>query len=149
MKTIIALSAFVLSSCFYSGMDDDVSRIDPQLKPYFDSFIAECKARGIAVYPNCPKIVFGQLSGSGMTYHNTETIVINPSSDAWSMQPEQLVFHELGHLYLHRDHMNKVDDMNEPVSIMSEQLPFYNVNFMGPQIFRHSRAHFMDELFSR
>jgi hypothetical protein len=151
MKNLtIAALAILLSSCFYSGMDDESTYVDPKLQPYLDSFIEEAKARGIVVTPVYPKISFSTtINKSGVSYRNTETILINPNSDSWQMQPEQLVFHELAHQYLHREHVDSMDEFNEPVSLMhSDNLPFYNVNFMGPQIFRHSRAHYMNELFA-
>lgn len=146
MKHLIFILA--LTSCSQIP-DDDYTYIDPKLKPHWEAFLKEASQRRVTIEYTNPKIIFGDLKGkaAGMAYHNTETIVIDSVYDAWLIQPEQLLFHELGHLYLHREHDDRLDCYNLPVSIMHyNRLPFYNSRF-GQTFFMYDRKYYMDELF--
>lgn len=98
--------SFLLSSCFYTGMDDDYQFIEHELRPYVDTFVLEAQKRGIAVDISRLKLHFGDLKGEaqGRCNHNTHQVIID--SVVWRTVegPEELIFHELGHLYLHREH---------------------------------------------
>lgn len=90
-------------------MDDEYTFIDPKLKPYVDTFIHEANTRGIKIDTYGLKIAFGDLKGeaAGRTYHRHKRIIIDTVT-AWYWRHEwgreSLVSHELGHLYLHREH---------------------------------------------
>ena len=120
--------------------------IDPIIKPHVESFVAEARARGISVNTSSLKIMFLDIETSGRTQTVTNTILINPNGHGWKYNPEAVVFHELGHLYLKRDHLNK--NVNKfCVSIMSNQDdPVYDIN-MDDRLYNR-RLYYVDELFN-
>lgn len=142
--TFIAL-AISLSSCFYSGMDDDYTYIQPEIRPYYDNFLQEAEKRGIVLDTYCIKIDFGPMSHAGqqgVTTYNIKQIKIDSSSYRWKNYPESLIFHELGHLLLRREHNDHRVDYN-PTSIMdSQEIPEYEVG--RPDL----REYYLNELFN-
>lgn len=87
-------------------MDDDYQSIDPELRPFVDAFVSEARQRGVIVDIYRLKLHFGDLKGEaqGRCNHKTHQVIID--SIAWRQVdgPEELIFHELGHLYLRREH---------------------------------------------
>ncbi|NCX55595.1 MAG: hypothetical protein EBW87_00130 [Burkholderiaceae bacterium] len=148
-KKLFAVIAFALTSCVEQE-NLNYSYIDPKLEKYFQLFINEAKQRNIPIYINNPKLKLGTISGaSGITIRKKEMIIIDSLSDAWTTQPEQLLFHELGHLYLHRDHDNSINEKGQPKSIMNQyRLPLYD--YLGGDFMPilGERKKFIDELFS-
>lgn len=143
MKTIQFLFLTILASACYSGMDDDYSYIDPQIKPYFDAFIKEASYRNIAIDTYGVKIYFAKVEPGfhGKSSSRYREIKIDSSGYKWKSHPESIVFHELGHLLLHRSHNNNRIDFN-PTSIMdSNEIPEYELG--RPEL----RKYYLDELF--
>lgn len=102
--------------------------VDEAFQPYFEAFEAAGVARGLSVDLAAAEIgaVFseelaaqtaGQCTGFSSGAH---IIYINPES--WSgrtgMEREFLIFHELGHCYLKRSHLDEADENGFCVSIM-------------------------------
>lgn len=144
MKTIQFLFLIILASACYSGMDDDYSYIDPQIKPYFDAFIKEASDRNITIDTYSIKMTFAKIDVEGRqgnTSHRHHEIKIDSSGYRWKEYPESIVFHELGHLLLNRSHNNYRINFN-PTSIMdSNEIPEYELG--RPEL----RKYYMDELF--
>lgn len=144
MRILIFSLSILLSSCFSTIMDDDYGSIEPELKPFVDSFVKEAKLRGIVIDTWNLKIRFNELSNeAGLTLYSTTQILIDSSSYEYSANPEALIFHELGHLYLKRDHDNQMlEDSGIPKSIMcSVACPLYT------ETLSYRRQYFIDELF--
>lgn len=144
MKYIIALSAILMASC-YSGMDDDYTYVHPEIRPYFDDFIKEAAARGIRIDPYGAKVEFGKMNKEGRqgyTSHRYKEVFIDSSGYKWKNYPETIIFHELGHLFLYREHNNHRVNFN-PTSIMdSQEIPEYVLG--RPEL----RKYYLDELFN-
>lgn len=144
MKKTIFLLAFALSGCFYSGMDDPYSRINPLIQPYFDSFKYEAEARNINLDYSQVKIDFSETkNAAGETWYRTGRIIIDSTSLNWKKEPEALVFHELGHLLLHRGHSTKTMIDSAGFEITGSLMNYY-----GPDQYDRFRDYYIDELFS-
>lgn len=143
MKSIIALTALIMISC-YSGMDDDYTYVDPLIRPYFDDFVRQATARGIEIDTFGAKVSFGAMNKEGRqgyTSYRYSQVFIDSSSYKWKNYPESIVFHELGHLFLNREHNNYRVNYN-PTSIMdSQEIPEYMLG--RPEL----RTYYLDELF--
>lgn len=142
MKTTIVLLLF-LSAC--SSMDDDYRRIDTGLRPFLKEFIKEAELRGVQIDTSNLKLTFsGHISGGaqGRTWYDTHSIMIDSTSSDWGDASTTLVFHELGHLYLRREHDN--GEINGHLkSIMNGP---YSPIFEGEKAYR--RKYYVDELFN-
>ncbi len=148
MKHLFLL-LIVCCSCAYSGLDDDYSHIDPILKPYLDDFKKEAKSRKIELSLETIKLSFGVLHGpAGVTYYNINAIVIDSTTINWAKNPEEVVFHEFGHLLLHRGHDNgtMIETQNGNIvakSIMSESA---SIKYSNDPIVK--RPFYIEELFN-
>lgn len=152
MKKIFLLVSIIItmSSCFYSGMDDDYSYIQPEIKLHVDSFLKEGEKRNVFVDTYSLKISFGKnKSGvAGLSYSINNSIIIDSTSFDWKNNPEQLIYHELGHLLLHRGHNNEYIDFKIASIMNAHELPRYQIT-MPPGIELYfSRSYYLDELFS-
>lgn len=119
-------------------------KVDPSIQPYFDRFSVEAKARGKDVYIKHidAKIVdnfddFANIDPAtvGVCDDSNDTIYVlnafwSKTSDAYK---ELLVFHELGHCALHKDH-------GSCPNVMCEYL-------MGSALYLNNRSAFLDTLF--
>ena len=128
-RVLIVFSILVLifSSCYDSDIEGEnlsnnqpelrtFSNVDEALWPYFVNFEKEAAARNLNVNLNLANIT-GSIepiheegvagSCSYGRFRNNEIII---DSEFWSRAPnlyrEYIVFHELGHCYLSRDHLD-------------------------------------------
>lgn len=122
----------------------------PELRPMVEQFFREAEDRGFNVPSEGLTVVLGDLEQDsstdetvGMSFGH-RTVWISRSEvechiyglDRDRLYIEYLVFHELGHALLHRDHANRMSVMNP----LSESAPLYaNV----PRL----RKFMIDELF--
>lgn len=147
MKTLTFLVfSLVLSSCNIIDFNDK-GFIDPEIKPYVDSFVKEAEARGLYFDVSDLKISFKDLrqGQQGTTYPTTKKIFIDNNSAGWKLEPEVLVFHELGHLYLKLGHDNRMMGLGYYQSIMANAGdPQYNSD---EHYYR--RQYYVDQLFDR
>lgn len=144
-KILLLVIGLCTTSCIdFLGLDD-YRFCAKQLRPYVDSFMREARMRGININAHDLKIMFGHRKGEtqGSTYTGINLIIIDKNSVAWKNIPEQLVYHELGHLYLHRDHDNAKIGFY-PKSIMSaDGSPVYETDE-----FAYMRDYYVNELFN-
>ena len=145
MKTFALLALAVLVTSCYSGMDDDYTYIQPEIRPYYDRFLEEAQKRGVELDTYGVKIAFGPMSHNGqqgVTSYKHQELKIDSSSYRWKNYPESLVFHELGHLLLHREHNDHRIEYN-PTSIMdSQEIPEYELGRTD------LRDYYLNELFN-
>jgi hypothetical protein len=138
------------------GCGHQISYVDPELKPYVESFEKEALRFGLEIHVSGLVITMGEhdkmleLTG-GKTYAgfcmNYDTIYIDPlywprySAD----QKESLMFHELAHCVLHREHDTvQIYDGRGiliPRSLMYPQIP-------PPGVESRYRDYYLGELFS-
>lgn len=146
MKTLtFILIALCLTGCFSTITDDELVLIDPVLQPYVDKFYEEAQIRGIKLMAqNEFKIGFGRLPKGvqGRTYYSSKSIVIDSSQWVYNHNAETLIFHEMGHLLLKREH----DDSYNGVFIKSLMNSYAQANYSG-NLSNH-RKYYIDELFN-
>lgn len=130
----------------------DTVETDAELIPYFEVFAAEAAQRGITVDYEARRIegLFQNITDgnvAGQCFRNIEKprkviIDIDYWDNATEAVREVLVFHELGHCFLERDHDDRKDGNNVCQSIMhsSPQVCDLDLNDMN-------REEYLDELF--
>jgi len=128
--------------------------VDHELQSYFSLFEEEGKARGVWVDLSRSKIageivaikernVAGQCSVNTSTEQKVVRIDKRYWASATTLEREFIIFHELGHCFLDRTHVNSKDMRGKCKSIMHS-------GTSGCQ-FRYtlaSRATYLDELFN-
>jgi hypothetical protein len=133
--------------------DLSTASVNVELQQYFDRFAAEGKSRGIIVdFTTIP--VAGILSHtlapeiSGQCQHDSNSpdrLLINQSywSRSNAMEREFLVFHELGHCYLQRPHLDNKDGRGVCISIMHSGASACRNDYDTD-----TRSAYLDELFN-
>lgn len=85
--------------------DDDYRYIEPLLVEHVNNFVAEGKKRGVDIDTWNLKMHFRKLEGiAGIAYHSQNEIFIDSTTVHWKKNPEEVIFHELAHIYLYREH---------------------------------------------
>jgi len=151
---LILLSLFFLSAC---SSDDAI--VDSKLEPYFESFAAEAAARGV-IFDNEVEAIDGYLqniigsSGGDLLGACRAADNLSPRrsifidepfwNDTTDLAREFVVFHELGHCFLDRSHINGTDSLGNCISIMAAG----NASCNGLAIYTADRREaLLDELF--
>jgi len=128
----------------------DLSYIDSAIKPYSNSFVTEAVKRG-NVAPDLSKLtmVFGKTSTkdepntigtcSGINGYPIITIDTNYWDVADEFEKQELIYHELGHCILNRDHC-EVKENGKPVSLMEPEM-------VGSSFYQENREKLINELF--
>lgn len=135
---------------------DKIYSVPPEIQPYIDRFIAEGKARNQNIIIDNLVVIYEQnlnvdgLNAAGVcTFNkkNPHTIKLDTTSGNWQnnlSSREQLIFHELGHCVLERNHTSIKFESDNFKSIMKpsgEQL-------YGPNTTNFKRSYYLDELFN-
>ncbi|MGC3945258.1 MAG: hypothetical protein QM762_12230 [Chryseolinea sp.] len=151
--TFVIFSSLLLFTC-----DDEDDHVDyPDLHIYVARFIEEARTRGwnfdhsiveaeyVDVINKSSKIYCGwgysNYNGTGK-----RRIEISKScrwKELSDDDREILVFHELGHAVLNRNHDNEMDCSGEMMSIMNENVPQYKLRDTD------KRKYYVDELFDQ
>jgi hypothetical protein len=143
--------AFLFSTC--TSNNDEVV-IDAELVPYFDSFKAEALKRGVDFDPYAAKISTEIINIAGTNIiaqckrYSGESSTISVDVAYWNQASETdkefYLYHELGHCFLKRSHLDSKDVNGHCVSIMhgSKDACTFLYNKL-------SRNQYLDELFSK
>jgi hypothetical protein len=145
---LIFLLGFSLLAC----NDDSGLSVSPELQPYLDSFEEEARARGIDLDFDVNPVTanFNRIPNSGIAgqcFRNPD-IPNSISIDLvfWNTQDEIgkefLMYHELGHCAIGREHRDETDSFNTCLSIMHSVVGICN-NTYGPA----TKDDLLDELF--
>lgn len=100
-------------------IDQDHFEIDPNLRRYVDKFYIEANARGYNIQHQNLIVRFGSLGNKlwGQSDHNSTIPTVTISSDNFEYLNESIVeyvvFHELGHALLYRDHSENYSIMTK------------------------------------
>jgi hypothetical protein len=137
----------VISSC----SKEKVQVIPNEFREYVDMFFEEGNQRGLNTNLDEVNLTiqFGSLNGStaGQCSFQSNTITID--QDKWNSMIEEkkiwLIFHELGHCILNRQHKNNTTDNGECVSIMkgTENNFECSLNYYSQKWWKY----YLDELF--
>ena len=110
--------------------DDEIPSIEVQqeLQPYFDRFVGEAELRGVNVDFRSSGIsgeildIEGSIAGQCVT-QNDGMKVVRMDRAVWEritdLEKEFLVFHELGHCFLDRGHLDTADSQGRCTSVMN------------------------------
>jgi hypothetical protein len=145
---------------FYSCTNSHEYKIDPEFTAYLQRFEAEGASRGHTFDPQTSGLImeFGNLSdnNAGLTHFEmpiriqidkTYWKTVSNSSGA-DLMKEDLIFHELGHALLGRDHLNATLENDDWKSIMCGGIKVnnrsWNINYRGER-----RNYYVDELFNK
>lgn len=147
--TMLILNALV--SCTKEAIDKDVF-VDAELQELFDRFADEGKERNVSIdFASLPVEGFIsqdlESSITGQCQHDADhpdRVLVNQSYwfKATPMQREFLVFHELGHCYLKRSHLDEKDSNGVCRSIMHSGSTICRNEYNA-----QTRADYLDELF--
>lgn len=144
--TILCIS---ISSC---GNEDDGITIDEALEVHFESFKQEAASRGITVDYELEEIsgFIGNIGTGGVigqctrNSDQTKTITIDrffwATYDFW--EKEMVIYHELGHCFLNRDHIDDINNDGTCFSIMHSSEDICDNNYT-----EDTREGYIDELF--
>ncbi len=155
LRLVVVIVAILVASCQKDEtlqIEDGYPEVDPALWPYFERFEAEGLQRGLLIDLNDAQIiglienihesdVVGQCS-YGYSDPGTITIDQNFWSSAGTLEREMIVFHELGHCYLDRIHLDDAFPSGYCVSIMSSGTGYCRMAYTMA-----NRDYYLDELF--
>lgn len=128
---------------------------DDELVPFIESFKSEAALRGIEFNNNEEKIE-GYLQRinvngvAGLCRRHDEgrnrSIIVDKTywNQANDLEREYVVYHELGHCFLLRDHQDEPDSIGNCQSIMYSGLDGCRINYTND-----TREHYLDELFGK
>lgn len=143
--------ALIALSC---NKDDPEKFIDPRLVEYFDRFVDEASQRGIAIsYEEPPvngyiRLITSQDVIGQCAHQNDEpnTVIIDKIyfDQASDLEKEFVIFHELGHCVLNRDHIDVSNSEGHCISIMTSGTGQCFINYTSS-----SRQRLLDELFGQ
>lgn len=145
------LLTLVLSACSKEEALLPAAYVDPELQPYLTSFVEAAANRRVDVAEAVAAIDarFTDLSqdiGGQCRRADGQRASIRIDVTYWrqfsAMQREFLIFHELGHCILEREHLDEADAQGNCLSIMNSGFGKCRNAYS-----RTSRERYLDELF--
>lgn len=139
---MLALSGLILFS-FLPPQTSDITS-------YVNAFIAQASAHHVDIAETVSEvtIALGDVSDLGdkvigACFMDTGNIILSAKfwAEASQIQREMLVFHELGHCALKRQHRDDMADSIRPISIM-------NPTILAERDYKANRSKYLDELFA-
>jgi len=155
MRSCIKILSILFVCCLfsYSCGEEDIIETDPELIPYFEIFADEAAKRGFTVDYEAERIEgliqdIGDPNVQGQCFHNEKkpkkaVIDLNYWNNATELEKQFIIFHELGHCFLDRDHLDE-DKSGVCVSIMHS-----SPNACNFMLTDENRDDYLDELFSQ
>jgi Putative phage metallopeptidase len=164
IKNIFLVCAFAIASCKKQNGFSPVYDVPPEFQSYVTSFVNEAATRGhnytinnlVIQYDSSLTDAYCATSNIITAENNVQKIIsINPRLHCGvnDQEMEALIFHELGHCFLGRDHDNNVLPNGDPKSLMKEN----DISLYSPCIYnlgdpscdkRYRRTYYLDELFN-
>ncbi len=143
--------SYAVTSCTTVNVFNDrlkqLTYVDSAFQDTYENFFLEANNSGIRIGPSKITIIFGNPKSKenpnaiGICSHEDNLIVIEKQTwDKYDARDkEQLLFHELGHCLLNRDHCSLKDSDN----IVSIMYP----NMLPSDLYKSKRKAYIDELF--
>ena len=142
---------FLAVSC---QKDDDIDYyVDAPLQEYFDRFTEEASLRNMEIDLVALRVsgdirLIGTAQVIGQCIHTEKepnTVVVDKVywDNATDLEREFLIFHELGHCALGRDHLDESDGQGDCVSIMTSGTGACHIRYTAG-----TREALLDELFT-
>jgi len=126
--TILSILILVMMSSCADFVDDDYTIIPKWTRPHIHEFFRIAKSKNLNIDSVGLKIFYKKFSGTILANSTPDDkiIRIDTTTLSWKLYREALIFHELGHVYLHRGHRDDFFVSGRPKSIMNSiQLPIY------------------------
>ncbi|HZI52986.1 MAG TPA: hypothetical protein VFD56_04770 [Chitinophagaceae bacterium] len=160
MKNLLIVCIVLSLSC--QKKNDFVYNVPREFEPHVQRFISEAGARGhrisinnlIIKYESSSSLVYCATSNVISSGNDVQKIISIKSTSCWQTdtQAETIIFHELGHCILGRDHDNSLMPKGDPKSIMYPD----NTELYSPCVYAigdscnklYRRAYYIDELFN-
>ncbi|HEV8506751.1 MAG TPA: hypothetical protein VGQ53_15175 [Chitinophagaceae bacterium] len=162
IKKLLIVGLFFLCRCSHKNDFTPLLSIPAEFQPYVDSFVAAASERGHNIVVDNLIISYdSSVSNMYCAYANVTSlrndvqkiIYINPHIHCWQnhTQLETLIFHEMGHCILGRDHDTTRMPKGDPKSIMYPG----DVSLYAPCVYPigdscnklYKRGYYLDELF--
>jgi hypothetical protein len=165
IRKILLISVFALAlACAKNKNSGVVYQVPSELQPFIDSFIKEAANRGhvititnlIIKYDTTSEdSLCGSCNSLALNTSVQKIITITPNQQCWdnNTELETLIFHELGHCILGRQHTTALLPNGDPKSIMTP----HNLTLYSPCIYAigggpcdnsFKRPYYLDELFN-
>ena len=149
------LILLVMTGFWSCNKDENLTlKVDPKLQEYFDRFVVEGAARNVTVDYEASRIsgylkIITQPGVIGQCAHSEtkpNTVIIDQIywNTATDLEKEFVVFHELGHCVLNREHLDEADNQGNCVSIMTSGTAGCHINYT-----LDTRKAMLDELFKK
>ncbi|TAE32225.1 MAG: hypothetical protein EAZ91_04975 [Cytophagales bacterium] len=164
-RTITFLLLTLLLSCQPKSQTEPAPKqysVPAEVEPYVQAFLEQVRQRNISVPSDNLIITFGQTTGQDVcgqcdrSAGKTPRITLKADGDCWKtafgQEREALVFHELGHCWLNRDHLKTQFPIGAYVSLMNpDDVSVYATCRypIGGDVCdkRPRRGYYLDELF--
>lgn len=151
LRWVVILS--VMTAFWSCNKDENIDLfVDPALQEYFDRFVVEGALRNVTVNYTESRVsgylkIITQSGVIGQCAHNDtkpNTVIIDQLywNTATDLEKEFVVFHELGHCVLNREHLDNSDNQGNCVSIMTSGTGSCHINYTVA-----TRTGLLDELF--
>lgn len=149
MKIFYSLAKQLLFMSLLSACGE-APHIEPEAQPYIDRFVTEAKIRNVVVNIQFLTIIFTdevKMTPQGYQFGYCEEGVITLVKSYFLAQTdvnkEVVLFHELGHCILKREHVDGVSELKIPESLMIVD-PTLVTSY-----YEQNRNFYLNELFSR
>ncbi len=161
---LFSILFLIAISCQKNNDPDPVLNIPTEVQPYIDAFVAEAKKRGLDIKIDNLIVEFVKDEGDfvcgrckNLTSRQKNIVLTsNPVcwKDASAQSRESLVFHELGHCYLSRNHKStkfadgSYTSLMNPDDVDTYSICQYVITGNGKDCDkRPRRQYYIDELF--
>ena len=138
---LIYMRHLIIILLIFSCIPDDYENfIQPELQEYYNNFLIEAENRNIQLPDKSVLMYIDDIPGyNGLTYKRKNSIKIIISKEAMSYSKgydyriESTIFHELGHGFLNREHVeeNSIMNINRDKSVYLENREFYINELFG------------------
>jgi len=160
LKQILIACIIFIPGC--GKKNDFIYNVPAEFEPYVKRFISEAKARGhnitidnlIIKYDAVSSSVYCATSNVISSQNDVQKIILVNPQTCWQndVQLEALIFHELGHCILGRNHDISLMPRGDPKTIMyPDNIALYSpcvYNIGNPCDLQYRRPYYIDELFN-
>lgn len=140
----------IVTSC--KSLDDrnerDLEDISQEFRPYVRQFLDDAKEynknvalRKLQIEFSTSELYSDGVKCNGVYYRHEHKILIYQHGKFWQKSPKSLIYHELGHALLNKDHNNDHDKYHQPESIM-------NLTGITDYAFEQWKEEYLKELFN-
>lgn len=144
----------VLSLLVCCGVRNPVYSVDPEVQTFVNNFYAEAKEHGLKVQQSDLIVRFetgnnldrkGALGNCEQGDNITPVVEVRRILFSFdSLAIERVIYHELGHCLLGREHNDALNSEGKAISLMNTRLGAIDASF-----YRTHRQEFISELFRR